>query len=175
MKKELKVSSVVAVSILFMFIFLSSAFNSANAAEKSDMLKYGEKLWSDTSLSTVGASCATCHPDGSGLYSEPYPKYIDMAKKELTLEGMINFCMETPMKSKALASDSQKMQGLKAYVLANSKAAKTSAQPCGINPCSMKNPCTANPCAMNPCTIKNPCSKNPCGINPCAMKNPCGK
>ena len=32
----------------------------------------------------------------------------------------------------------------------------------------------ANPCAMNPCSVKNPCGmKNPCSANPCGMKNPC--
>ncbi len=176
MRKESKVLSAVIASFFLMFIVFSAAINPALSTEKSDMLKYGEKLWKDTSLSTIDVSCATCHPDGSGLYSEAYPKYIDMAKKDLTLEGIINFCMEKPMKSKALSSDSKQMRGLKAYVLANSKATRSAAaQPCGMNPCSMKNPCGKNPCMKNPCAMKNPCGKNPCMKNPCTAKNPCGE
>ncbi len=135
----------------------------------SGALKHGEKLWKDVSLGNSGMSCATCHPNGQGLYNTPYPKYIKMPDKVISLKGMVNFCMETPMKAKALDVNGKEMKALVAYINANSSAP---------NPCAMKNPCGAmNPCATkNPCAMKNPCgAMNPCGtMNPCSMKNPCG-
>lgn len=63
-------------------------------------------------------------------------------------------------------------------------SAGSMANPCGANPCAVKNPCAPKqPCAANPCTAKNPCapkatkakkaSQNPCAANPCAAKQPC--
>jgi hypothetical protein len=47
----------------------------------------------------------------------------------------------------------------------NPCAAGNACNPCGTNPCSVKNAC--NPC--NPCAVKQPCQ--PCGAQPC---QPCG-
>ncbi len=135
----------------------------------------GNQLWKDTSLSPAGMSCSVCHPKGMRLFSSPYPKYIEMAGDIVTLDQMINFCMENPMKSSALPWNGREMTALAAYVMANSKA-PASSNPCGVNPCGVNpcaaNPCGANPCAANPCAA-NPCAANPCGVNPCAA-NPCG-
>ena len=108
-------------------------------------LKHGERLWKDVSLGNSGKSCSTCHLNGKGLYNTPYPKYIKMPDKVVSLKEMINFCMKVPMKAPPLDVNGPKMEALVAYINAYS----SSPNPCG---------------AMNPCGMSNPCAvKNPCG------------
>ena len=143
----------------------------------SGELKYSEKLWKDVSLGNSGKSCSTCHPNGQGLYNTPYPRYIKMPDKVVTLKEMINFCMEVPMKAEHLDVNGPKMEALVEYINEYINANSSAPNPCAMkNPCGMNNPCATNPCSMkNPCGASNPCSmKNPCATNPCAMRNPCG-
>ncbi|VAV84499.1 hypothetical protein MNBD_DELTA01-1127 [hydrothermal vent metagenome] len=115
-------------------------------------LKYGKKLWKDKSLGNSGQSCSTCHPKGKNLYNTPYPRYVKMPNKVITLKGMINFCMKVPMQAEPLDVNGKKMKALVSYINAYSSAP---------DPASMRNPCMMG---------------NPCGMkNPCAMKNPCGR
>ncbi|MBI5237543.1 MAG: hypothetical protein HY887_03880 [Deltaproteobacteria bacterium] len=90
------------------------------------------RLWKDTSLGRAGVSCSTCHPDGSGLKREPFPKYIKMADDIVTLDQMINFCMMNPMKGKPLSWNSVEMTALAAYVSDHAAGGEA------INPCRMK-------------------------------------
>ena len=108
-----------------------------NPIKDSARLKeMGEKLWGATALGTSGMACGTCHPNGTGLKKEPFPKYVNMTGDIVTMDQMINFCMMNPMKGKPLEWNSQEMTALAAYITANSKE---SAAP--MNPCAMKNPC----------------------------------
>jgi cytochrome c553 len=100
------------------------------------LMQMGEKLWNDTKLGTSGSACATCHPDGQGLKTAPFPKYIEMPDDILTLDQMIGFCITILMKGKALPWNSEKMTALAAYAQSH---AKEESKP--VNPCSMKNPC----------------------------------
>ena len=112
----------------------------------------GASLWGDASLGTSGNSCSTCHPNGAGLKSTPWPKFISMADDTLTVDQMINFCMLNPMKAKPLEWNSQKMTALAAYVAANSGKGGEA-----VNPCAMK-------MMKNPCDMKGN-MKNPCGMD----------
>lgn len=104
--------------------------------------KTAEKLWSYPRLGTTGASCATCHPDGKGLKTEPFPRHVKMADDILTLDQMINFCVTNPMKGKPLQWNSMEMTALAAYVKSHAMESGEAVNPCGIkNPCAMKNPC----------------------------------
>ena len=122
--------------------------------DNAKLMEMGDKLWNDTKLGTSGMACGTCHPDGSGLKSDPFPEYIKMANDILTLDQMIGFCMMNPMKAKPLSWNSEKMTAIAAYIKTHAKGGEP------VNPCGMKQPCG---------------KKNPCGKNPCGMKNPCGK
>ena len=105
--------------------------------EESKLSAMSKRLWKDDSLGNSGLSCATCHPSGQGLYSEPYPKYISMADDFLTLDQMINFCMKNPMKAEYLPWNSSELTALAAYIQAHSRPKN----PCATNPCATKNPC----------------------------------
>ncbi len=152
----------------------------------------GKQLWNDTSLSTNGLACNSCHNGGALLnatFAEPYPHQVAMPTQQagvgaIDIDEMVNFCMLAPMQAAPLEWNSKEILALSAYSLElqstfNPCAAKAAGSnpcnPCGANPCGA-NPCGANPC--NPCAAKtcNPC--NPCAAkacNPCAAKacNPC--
>lgn len=100
-------------------------------AEVHDAMKRGKMLFMDTKLGTVGMSCNSCHMEGGtkdGKMGEMkikafnnlarfYPKYFMMAKKVMTLDQVINWCIVNPMKGEALTWDSQKLADLAAYVV----------------------------------------------------------
>lgn len=157
-----------------------------------DLAAKGEKLFNDTSLSSNGMSCNTCHVNGASYaptFKEDYPHKVAMAAdagvKKIHLDEMVQLCMVTPMATEPLDWKSETLAALVAYTsdeqtryratMASSGDNPCAAKnPCAANPCAAKNPCAANPCAANPCAAKNPCAgKNPCAANPCAAKNPC--
>jgi len=71
------------------------------------LMEKGRKLFSDTSLSGNGLSCATCHSDGAGFnatFAKPYPHQVAMganqfAMDEVHLDEMIQICMVQPMQA----------------------------------------------------------------------------
>jgi cytochrome c len=169
-------------------------------SSRSKLLRNGERLWNDKSLSTNGLSCASCHQGNKmfqATFTKPYPHKVAMpaamaGKKTIALDEMVQICLVVPMAGKPLPWQSHELAALTtytaevqkryvAYLSKNPCAAKVAGNPCAANPCAAKNPCAArNPCAANPCAAKNPCAanpcaaKNPCAANPCAAKNPCG-
>lgn len=110
----------------------------------------GKQLWNDTSLSTNGAACATCHTAGAQFqpsFATPYPHRVAMVKRlsgvaEVNAAEMVQFCMLQPMQAEAFdwndKQDARKLAALAAYVEQVQKAWKP-------------NPRAANPCAANPC------------------------
>lgn len=128
----------------------------------SAMVKKGKKLWNNPKLGKSGMSCMTCHARHKDLNLDkvgPFPHFVAMPDRVVTLDQMINFCMITPMATDPLPWDSVKMTAIASYYqeyIKSYKGAKNVCNPC--NPCNKKkNAC--NPC--NPCGKKNPC--NPCG------------
>lgn len=145
-------------------------------ANRAELVKQGERLWQDPSLSTNGLTCQTCHINhGSFLatFSQPYPHMVAMAKdraglEKINIDEMVQLCMVVPMAAKPLPWASKELAALSAYSLEVQKTFKPGMQPAAANPCAVKNPCSpkANPCGAtaNPCAAagKNPCSANPC-------------
>lgn len=146
---------------------------------QAQLVAEGKTLFSDTSLSTNGMSCNTCH-QGNGAFqatfAQPYPHFVQMTHdragvKAVHLDEMVQFCMMAPMASKPLPWDGKKLAALTAYSASLQKGFKPGNA--AANPCAASNPCGAK---MNPCATKNPCAMkmNPCaGKNPCNAKNPC--
>ena len=96
--------------------------------------KFGEKLFTDTKLSTNGMACASCHAN-HGAYSDsfakPYPHTVSMAKEQLGrktvyLDEMIQACMVMPMTAKPLPWNSKELAGLVAYLQIQQKSFKPS-------------------------------------------------
>jgi hypothetical protein len=148
---------------------------------RATLVKEGERLFKDTSLSTNGNSCETCHT-GNNMFMEsfakPYPHKVGMAHDragvgQVAADEFVQFCMVVPLAADPLPWESRELAALTAYVVDVKQKDFMAAM---SNPCAMKkaasNPC--NPCAAkvkNPCNPCNPCAKkqwNPC--NPCAKK-----
>jgi len=166
-----------------------------SGVSRAQLVKEGEKLFRDPSLSPNKTTCNDCHTTNDLFkpgFAKPYPHPVGMAKVragvsgELHADEFVQFCMLAPMASKPLAWDSRELAALAAYVIDVKQKdfrAAMKANPCTMkhkNACDMKH---KNPCGMkggmkmhNPCAMKH---ENPCEMkhkNPCEMKqkNPCG-
>jgi len=107
-------------------------------AELTKVIEQGKALFNDPSLGTSGMTCNSCHKEGGtkpskmkGMDIDPfnnlgaeYPRYFMMAKKVLTLDQVVNFCITMPLKGKALASDDPRLTALVAYVASVKAGAK---------------------------------------------------
>lgn len=71
--------------------------------------------------STIGVSCDMCHPSAANTHPETYPKYQPQLGRVALLRDMINWCIEHPVRGKALASEDPRMRALEAYILAQRK------------------------------------------------------
>ncbi len=83
-------------------------------------------------------TCNSCHMDGGTKEGKmgdmvipawdnlaaKYPKYFMMAKRVMTLDQVVQFCVVNPLKGKALAWDDQKLTDLTAYVASVKKIEK---------------------------------------------------
>ena len=69
-----------------------------------------------TQLSRTGMACAMCHPFGSDLHPQEFPKYQEQIAKFATLRDMVNWCIEKPNEGVKLESDSDAMKALEAYI-----------------------------------------------------------
>lgn len=68
--------------------------------------------------STVGVSCDMCHPHAANTHPETYPKFQAQLGRVALLRDMINWCIEHPVRGKALASEDPRLRALEAYILA---------------------------------------------------------
>jgi cytochrome c len=125
--------------------------------KQAELTAYGKQLFGDTTLSSNGMSCNTCHQNNGAFqntFAQPYPHYVQMthdrsAVKAVHLDEMVQFCMVVPMASKPLPWSSKRLAALTAYTASLQKGFKA-----GANPCAAKNPCAAR----NPCAPANPCA-----------------
>jgi thiosulfate dehydrogenase len=99
---------------------------SAHADAVKDASKYdseykasvnrGDGLFHGGIKSSNEVACVQCHPEASNTHAETYPKYQKQLGKVSQMWEMINWCIENPLESKAIAADSQDMVDLAAYM-----------------------------------------------------------
>jgi cytochrome c peroxidase len=88
------------------------------------MIAAGKKIFENTSLSSNGMSCATCHTAGEGYqntFAQPFPHFVQMAKSvygldQVHLDEAVQMCMANPMATEPFAWDDKDLQNLAAYV-----------------------------------------------------------
>jgi len=122
---------ILKVVLLFMAasgLIFSFAHAADEAALEKASIANGAKLYVDPSLGTSGKTCNTCHMemgksqkagmmDAKGFIGrKPFPKYFPMAKRVMTLEQVIQFCIVNPLEGKPLAWDDPKLTDLTSYV-----------------------------------------------------------
>jgi thiosulfate dehydrogenase len=71
--------------------------------------------------STIGVSCDMCHPHAANTHPETYPKFQAQLGRVALLRDMINWCIEHPVRGKALSTDDPRMRAIEAYILAQRK------------------------------------------------------
>ena len=71
--------------------------------------------------STVSVSCDMCHPHAANTHPETYPKFQAQLGRVALLRDMINWCIEHPVRGKALDSEDPKLRALEAYIIAQRK------------------------------------------------------
>ncbi len=92
--------------------------------KRADLEARGKELFEDTSLSTNGMSCNSCHEDFlsyNDSFKKSYPHRVAMGKdmfglRRTTAEQMVQICMVAPMEAKPLPWDSEELAALTAYV-----------------------------------------------------------
>jgi thiosulfate dehydrogenase len=80
-----------------------------------------------TQLSKTGMACAMCHPFASDTHPHEFPKFQEQMNKFATLRDMINWCIDQPNEGVALATDSDAMKALEAYITWSNKGSKLDA------------------------------------------------
>lgn len=98
-----------------------------NGNNPKALIERGEALFNDTSLSTNGLSCASCHgSDGQqgyqATFNQPYPHPVAMGTNMFGMETvhadeMVQLCMVAPMAAEPLDWASEDLAALAAYVV----------------------------------------------------------
>ena len=98
------------IIIATLTLCFSIAFAAGDAAS-------GKKLFNDPSLggSTNSRSCDSCHPGGAKLEGSATKEWAKNRGAK-SLEEMVNICITSPLKGKALALDSKEMKDIVAYI-----------------------------------------------------------
>jgi len=71
--------------------------------------------------SSIGVSCDMCHPHAANTHPETYPKFQTQLGRVALLRDMINWCIEHPVRGKALDADDPKLRAIESYILAQRK------------------------------------------------------
>ena len=64
----------------------------------------GRAEFTNPALGTNGVVCAQCHPNGSNIHPETYPKFQKQIGQVVPLWVMINWCIRNPLEGEELAS-----------------------------------------------------------------------
>lgn len=100
------------------------AGEAAFEASHDELEELGEQFFKDSSLSSNGLACVSCHA-GMSFYNktfrEAYPHRVAMPYKRAGLEtvdaeSMVQFCMIMPMAAAPLPWQSKELAALAAYV-----------------------------------------------------------
>jgi thiosulfate dehydrogenase len=86
------------------------------AMELEVVIEEGEALFHGGLGNANTVSCDQCHPNGANTHPESYPKFQQQLGKVSTLWEMINWCIENPLESEALAADDARLIALQAYI-----------------------------------------------------------
>jgi hypothetical protein len=73
--------------------------------------------------STIAVSCDMCHPHAANTHPETYPKFQQQLGRVALLRDMINWCLEHPVRAKAMSSEDPRLRALEGYILAQRKGA----------------------------------------------------
>jgi len=76
----------------------------------------GRAVFTDPALGSNGVVCAQCHPNGSNIHPETYPKFQKQIGEVVPLWVMINWCIRNPLEGEELAADDPRMFAIQTYI-----------------------------------------------------------
>ncbi|WP_373184019.1 hypothetical protein, partial [Halomonas campaniensis] len=133
----------------------------------AELLARGEELYYDTSLSTNGLSCATCHgSDGQDMgysetFEEVFPHRVAMAENQFGLsevhaDEMVQICMVAPMQGSPLDWGARRCRRSRPTWWRSSAACPASPTTSDIpaGPCGHR--CRLDPVSVSLCTFPPP-------------------
>lgn len=123
--------------------------------DRAQLVKQGEALFKNTTLSTNGLSCQSCYSNNENFaasFSKAYPHEVAMVAEkaglaQADLDEMIQFCMVAPMQAKPLRWNSRELAALTAYNAALQKAFRAESTKPDVKGGDPRAPKAANPCA----------------------------
>lgn len=86
------------------------------AIEFNAAVTRGREVFTDAKLGSNGVVCAQCHPNGSNIHPETYPKFQKQLGKVASLAEMINWCILNPLQGKRLDLNDPRMIAIQAYI-----------------------------------------------------------
>ena len=92
-------------------------------ANTERFIQEGKEVFHDANKlgSTIGISCDMCHPDAANTHPETYPKYQVQLQRVALLRDMIEWCIENPVKGKAMDPNDPRLRAMEAYILSQRK------------------------------------------------------
>jgi cytochrome c len=89
----------------------------------AELIKEGERLWNDRSLSTNGLACGICHLNNGNFnasFTQTYPHRVARPAQmaglaKVALDEMVQFCLVQPMASAPLPWESRPLAALTIY------------------------------------------------------------
>lgn len=134
----LAAAAAVAVALLASAVFAHKEPHTAEQLKAfedafMEQVKLGDKLFHgdaaaekkmNVKLSGTGMACAMCHPFASDTHPHEFPKYQEQMSAFATLRDMINWCIEKPNEGEKIASDSEAMKALEAYIYYSNRNSK---------------------------------------------------
>jgi cytochrome c len=134
MKRGILVTVIILVALATALVFAQEEKKEMEKkvdpmAEMKASIERGKKLFSDPKLGTNDQMCGTCHVAGGtkpGKLGEKelkafdalntkYPMYWMGAKRVMTLDQVVNWCLVNALAGKPLVWDDQKLTDLVAY------------------------------------------------------------
>jgi hypothetical protein len=94
--------------------------------ETDKFVQEGSRIFHDAKQvgGTIGVSCDMCHPNASNTHPETYPKFQVQLGRVALLRDMINWCINNPVKGRALTDDDDRLRALEAFIYAQRKGVK---------------------------------------------------
>jgi len=108
----MRLLKIILIPLIVVALAYTVAFAAGNVAK-------GKALFNDPKFGngTSGKSCNSCHPNGKGLEKAGDKKEFNiMGMKQNSLEEAVNFCIENPLKGKAIDTKSKQMKDIVAYI-----------------------------------------------------------
>ncbi|MBL1433230.1 MAG: hypothetical protein COB94_007290 [Gammaproteobacteria bacterium] len=125
--KSVALASVAAVALTAGSAFAAKPIVGAEAAEQFDALMAtvatGDSIW-HTPQGSNGLACANCHPDGSAIQPETFPKaHRTLGGRVVALRDMIQWCLQAVTAADGFDYASDEMIAMETYATYTNRGA----------------------------------------------------